>query len=557
MEPNYKGDRSNMKKQNYQTLKSMSCVVYACLGGLLGLTTLAAISLLSSAVSATDNSSLSFSATITVASSCSFTSDGIIRYASMVNGTSTVITGDSITTSCNDIAGYAVYAIGYSSDSYSASDRTDMISSTNSSYNIKTDGSNFGSSWKMQINDPVDATVASGFTTYHDIPSSLTKVASYTSATTAGSITPAYQITVGNTQPAGTYTGKVKYILLHPNTIVAGNISVAYNANGGTGSTVTVNNIPNYETYTLVDNGTTNFTGPEGYFFGGWCTTDTAGPYACSGERYAPGEEVTSLASNGQTANLYAIWSKYIQDLTPRECSIFAASGDLTVYDKRSAVYPAGDDGSYTVRYINNQCWMTQNLRVRGSIPASESNFTGNDFNVSQYDLETDGAAECGSESGGFSHACSHVPTQADITSVGSGATADSIGVWYNYCAATASTICSVSDDRAAVYDICPAGWHLPTGPNSTVYTDLNKLVGNTTSGWQNPTAGLTSFNAVRGGDYKDGKLEGVKDARWWASTTDNLYSRNTLFYDSNNGSFAGSYKYNRTLGFFIRCVRS
>ena len=41
------------------------------------------------------------------------------------------------------------------------------------------------------------------------------------------------------------------------------------------------------------------------------------------------------------------------------------------------------------------------------------------------------------------------------------------VGVYYNYCAATVGTYCSASDHTdtdSAEYDICPAGWRLPTG---------------------------------------------------------------------------------------------
>ena len=53
---------------------------------------------------------------------------------------------------------------------------------------------------------------------------------------------------------------------------------------------------------------------------------------------------------------------------------------------------------------------------------------------------------------------------------------ADKVGVYYNYCAATAGTYCYPSDQTGtsdAYYDICPAGWRMPTGGASGEYQAL------------------------------------------------------------------------------------
>ena len=127
----YHGNNNGNNKHN----PVLSHVLYYMVGGLFSITTLSTIALLSNSVLATNNdNSVSFSASISVPASCSFTGGGASRFATITNGNTDIVTGDPITTSCNDIAGYAIYAIGYSSDSYTAADRTDMIASIGSSW---------------------------------------------------------------------------------------------------------------------------------------------------------------------------------------------------------------------------------------------------------------------------------------------------------------------------------------------------------------------------------------------------------------------------------------
>ena len=156
-------------------------------------------------------------ASVTVSAACSFTAGGGEYSRTVDGGSNTEITANNITTSCNDLNGYAVYAIGYSGDSYDSTTHTDLITSLGNNYNIKTAGNTYGSNWKMKITPVSNATAENSFNTYQNIPSTFTKVAQYTANTDNGTITPLYQINVASSQPAGTYTGKVKYVLVHPN----------------------------------------------------------------------------------------------------------------------------------------------------------------------------------------------------------------------------------------------------------------------------------------------------------------------------------------------------
>ncbi len=146
---------------------------------------------------------------------------------------------------CNDNNGYSIYAVGSSGD---IDGNTDLIynNGLSDSYNIRTgvyDSNNVAnpSSWAMKLNagtgtgiDPVTGesvpttppTILNGYDNYSAIPNVYTQVAKRTSGTSmttdtsvSGSyLNTTYQIYANSAQPAGTYNGKVKYIILHPGT---------------------------------------------------------------------------------------------------------------------------------------------------------------------------------------------------------------------------------------------------------------------------------------------------------------------------------------------------
>ena len=238
----------------------------------------------------------------------------------------------------------------------------------------------------------------------------------------------------------------------------------------------------------------------------------------------------------------------YMQDITLAGCQKNVGTngnpaniGDnITVVDRR-------DGNIYTVRYINGECWMTQNLRITGTITATDSNFTGNNFNVSQYSLDANDSSYTGhcDSTNSYNYSCAK----------DSGS--DTTGVWYNYYSATAGIIATNNNSDPAAEDICPSGWHLPSGPNTVEGTDINKLVGNTTSGWQDATTGLTAFGAVAGGLYRDGIRYVSTYSFWWSSVASVATNRHYIYYDSNNDQFSGSGSGERYVGFYIRCVKS
>ena len=216
-------------------------------------------------------------------------------------------------------------------------------------------------------------------------------------------------------------------------------VSINFNGNGSTGGSTASQQIAAGGTASLNFNGFTR----TGYLFTGWNTAADG-----SGTSYADGADYTAAPSTGDiTVTLYAQWEElvnvgYMQDFTNAQCQAQASSRPVIATDAR-------DNNTYTLRYINGACWMTQNLRLAGgtTLTASDSNVTRD------YTLPTTQLA---------GNSESYTAPQTTISSN------TYYGGYYNYCAASAGTVCSTTQ-ADATQDICPKGWRLPTYPPRAV----------------------------------------------------------------------------------------
>lgn len=284
---------------------------------------------------------------IPVACSMSSTSSSNNVYTETVTADSyTPNIGDTrIRVFCNDFAGFSVYAVGFTNDTIG---NNTMATSTTPAQTISTGTATSGntSAWAMRLTKVTNTSgqaditygvdnlaITDGTTNYNGVyrtvPATYTKVATYTNnngpATTdtilGSNIDARYAVFVSATQPAGTYEGKVKYMLVHPATMEAGTYTLAYNANGGAGAMASETNLPNYQEHAIKAN---TFTAPNGYMFAGWCTVqDTtasgvvqgANPQTtCNGDSYLnngtlPASPSVSATAGG-TLTLYAYWKE-------------------------------------------------------------------------------------------------------------------------------------------------------------------------------------------------------------------------------------------------------
>ncbi|MBQ6149425.1 hypothetical protein IJI86_00405 [Candidatus Saccharibacteria bacterium] len=373
-------------------------------------------------------------------------------------------------------------------------------------------------------------------TNYLQAPTTTAETLNQTTSanTTADTYTIGLGARVDYTKPVGTYTNT--FVI----EAVANNVAYQINYLDNSGATVTGlpaaegSSIATASAFTLAS-GTPARTG---YTFQGWCygTADyTTNPTGCTGTTYQAGDNFvfTSYSSTStNTANLYAMWKLdklYIQDYTKATCQTDAASGNVTLTDKR-------DNNDYTVRYINGNCWMTQNLRYQGDTVGSTSTTTSWIMKSATSNISTDTTMTMTDLTAGNSYdvARYHVPTSTQIPS---GLTANDIGVWYNYAAASAMTITGSSNQNPQTYDICPKGWRLPTNTEQSGITSY-----------------ASAYSPVTGGDFYGGTLDSTGYGSWWSSTSSSTANRYSLNWSGS--SLSTSYGI-RLSGYYVRCIRS
>ena len=241
-----------------------------------------------------------------------------------------------------------------------------------------------------------------------------------------------------------------------------------------------------------------------GYDFIGWYNATSGGTQV----------KDTSIVSVANNQVLFATWqgNPIIQDFTKAMCEAQASAGNVTVRDRR-------DNNDYTVRYINGNCWMTSDLRITGTISATDSNFTGNNVNISAGDLTSGNS---------YDEPRTHTGTDGNGNPT----------VWYNYAAATAKTITGSSNSTSATQDICPKSWRLPTSSEQSGITSYKD-----------------AYSPVAGGNYGGGSLFDTGYGSWWSATAYNSTVRYGLGYGG--GSLYTHSSYYRYNGIFVRCIRS
>ncbi|MBQ9017788.1 hypothetical protein IJ118_01865, partial [Candidatus Saccharibacteria bacterium] len=256
----------------------------------------------------------------------------------------------------------------------------------------------------------------------------------------------------------------------------------------------------------------------------------------------------------GMMLPVRCLFDATMQNFTSEDADSLAEFESETLVDSR-------DGNTYTVKKINGNVWMTQNLRLLGNTgsPAgkmvlSSDTSNGASGTIDLYSLNSSNAGSFGAyanhcdSTNGYNYAC--------VYDSGN----DTTGVWYNYAAATANNIKTNSNQTAVSASgpsICPSGWHLPTGPFSTSGTDGYTIFQNTSYGsWIATNASLTAFNAVPGGFYRNGSLNGPESGFWWSATVVDATGRYDLGYNSSNTQFVSD-GYYRYYGFFVRCVRT
>ena len=207
----------------------------------------------------------------------------------------------------------------------------------------------------------------------------------------------------------------------------------------------------------------------------------------------------------------------YMQDVTAEICASTAEGAKATLTDRR-------DNNTYTVAKINGNCWMTQNLRLSSTTESGGSRvLTSADSNVTR-----NWTFPTGSLTSGDSYRDAYSTISSNT----------SYGGYYNYCAASAGTVCSQSEMNAT-QDICPKGWRLPTR------SEIDGI-----------TSYVSAFSPVGSGYYDNGSLLGAGFGYWWSATALDHNNQYYLLY-SGGSLYADGYYSRKYNGVSVRCVRS
>ena len=282
------------------------------------------------------------------------------------------------------------------------------------------------------------------------------------------------------------------------------------------------------------------------YAFTDWTGDDT---YTDNPQTIANVTSSLTLTANAEQLTI-------MQNLSASECT---ATPKL-VADNR-------DGEIYTIqRLADGKCWLLDNLRLdlsavslenlKGNTNASNQSLTylKNGGGTSSYAVS--GVAAKTPDGGTFpsSHTAPYIATSYKNT-IGSekwGVGSGKDGIYYNYCAASAGSYCygSGSGTGNAVYDICPAGWHMPT-TDATNNGSYNYLYATAYSANQ---ANLkTALSAVLSGVIVDDAFALQNQyGRYWSATfkdTNNMHDLRTTV-SAVDIAYAV-----RDRGFSVRCV--
>ncbi len=526
----------------------------------------------------------------------------------------------TFTAFCSDTGGYAIYVVGYTGDI----EGVNTMVGDATGLTIATGTAKYGddSQWAMKLSKITDSSVSylpdnlniqNGFGSFRAIPNSYTKAVTYSSQTDTvkgSKIAATYAVYIQPAQAADTYVGKVKYTLVHPNTNDPSSFVVNFYANGGTG-TMNSQKITRGQATALTSN---SFTAPTGMAFISWNTAPDG-----SGTSYADGEQVTNLADAGDTITLYAQWREIMTfDKAYALAGKTKHNGYYTMQDGTSAIcnnvetgqigtlIDTRDDTTYSVgKLADSNCWLLDNLaldltntdvktamlnsadtKTNASYQTLGYLFNGGGTTADQYPTAklnnvawtssaqnyydvpmmvksgTCNDAYCVNDptSGNWSYDSTTQATINNLTSYAQG----KIGIYYNYCAASAGSYCyayGTNVDSAgtaidAAEDICPAGWRLPTG--GPISTSGNNNGGgefqNLYNQYNNVQAFQIALSTPLSGDLEYGVAHRQGSGGYFWSST---YMDNNHMYYLYVGSKVAypQYYVSRWVGFTIRCL--
>ena len=513
----------------------------------------------SSADSSSDTVRLSVPVSCTLASHINAGEEHTI---SMISGTYEDGIGiTTLTTYCNDPGGFVIYANGNTDGIAGNNKLTSILGAT---YDIPSGTATSGdtSQWAMKLTAVSSSTlsdtptIATSYDNYSTVPSQQTKVVYKDAGTmnveTGSSFTTTYAIYLKGLQPAGTYSGQVKYVMLHPSTT------------GAPASTIN-------EAFANANKTPVSVLDPETGQMGSFYKMQDMNTGICESVA-GSNESTTTRLVDIRDNKLY-----YVTKLDDGHCWM-TQNLDLDLSHSTALTSETTDlndnslTGAYSLHYSYDPntriiSWTpentTRNYNTSTGTAWADNNNKAYSMDVGEWYWDgDDNTPNCNY----LTTACEHfsqtmTPTNKYL----------SVGNYYNWSATIASDdssnlINGTSNDvtKNPQNSICPKGWRLPTISNqqssatgsTNEFYRLNYLYN---EGRTNTDAGLigSSLWFVRSGDIHNGSLNSAGyEAHYWSSTVYdqigalNIYFRNSAVSPQENRNHGG-----RNSGWPLRCL--
>ena len=327
----------------------------------------------------------------------------------------------------------------------------------------------------------------------------------------------------------------------------------------------------------------------DGYGFAGWNTA-----YDYSGTFYGPNQTITTPAdveTNG--LSLYAVWIKSAGTIQNWDgCSSLAQGATTALTDER-------DGNTYAIaKLADGKCWTIENLRLADkdasnndielsstnthnpSLPLNNSWYynnqqgtltTSNHLSATSDPTSTDPDTAWCTASSSDCNDQSILATNNTIlftnntsSSYSTGSNVYSYGNYYNWYSATAGHG-KYGDSYGSGYtapgDICPAGWHLPTGGSATAeFGALDVAMGGTGGDYQSTAEASNRWRSYPNNFVYSGGVGGpsVSDRGsygfYWSSSASNSSLAYNLYLHSSYVS-PGTSNGSKYFGRVARCI--
>ncbi len=335
--------------------------------------------------------------------------------------------------------------------------------------------------------------------------------------------------------------------------------SATFYNNAGPGTT------PNFLLAGEYGSGSFSYGGSYGHYWSATSRASTSGYYLYfgSGYVYSP---YNGARRRGLSVRCVKKSDAEIDTETELGISTMQDFGNLSSTDKTNLINKMEPEKAYYVtdsrdnegyniaKLADGKVWLLDNLRLGSTFSMTLRN-TNTNITASTYTLPA-------SWSSGFtSYTTAMINTgskntnaaySSNITSTTFNANETAkIGVYYNYCAATAGDICSnynYSSNASADRDICPKGWRMPTGGYSgeyqALYTAYSSNYQNFQTALRTPLSGYFNSNSA----YNQGS-----NGNFWSATKFVDADVYRLYVDASNVNT--QHYYNRRNGLSVRCV--